>query len=152
MNSTKISPASIAVPFLIFIMVFNLASCGTILYPERRNQPAGGKIDVGVAVLDGIGLLFFIVPGVVAFAVDFSNNSIYLPHSRTSAKGHKFSEIHTVKKLDVAEIENIVRAEAGKSIDLQQPNVGIIRLDSASDLDAEFDLYNVDNRIALAHE
>ena len=39
-------------------------SCGTILYPERRGQPAG-KIDVGVAVLDGIGLLVFLVPGVI---------------------------------------------------------------------------------------
>lgn len=151
MNNTRISPSSIAVPFLIFIMVFNLVSCGTILYPERRNQPAGGKIDVGVAVLDGIGLLFFIVPGVVAFAVDFSNNSIYLPHSRSSGKGHKFTEIHTGKKLDAAAIENIVRAETGKSIDLQQSNVGIIRLDSVSDLDSKFDLYNVNNRIALAH-
>ena len=32
-----------------------------------------------MAVLDGIGLLFFIIPGVIAFAVDFSNGTIYLP-------------------------------------------------------------------------
>ena len=32
-----------------------------------------------MAVLDGIGLLFFILPGVIAFAVDFSNGTIYLP-------------------------------------------------------------------------
>jgi hypothetical protein len=147
MNNTKKSPASIVVTLLIFTMVFNLASCGTILYPERRNQPAGGKIDVGVAVLDGIGLLFFIVPGVVAFAVDFSNNSIYLPHGHAKSK---YSEIHSDKKLDIVTIENIVRAETGKTVDLQQSNVGIIRLDSASDLDSKFDLYNFNNRIASA--
>ena len=35
-------------------LVFQLAACGTILYPERKGQ-VSGKIDVGVAVLDGIG-------------------------------------------------------------------------------------------------
>ncbi len=59
-------------------LVFQLTACGTILYPERKGQ-ISGKIDVGVAVLDGIGLLFFIIPGVIAYAVDFSNGTIYLP-------------------------------------------------------------------------
>jgi hypothetical protein len=147
MNNTKKSPASIVVSLLIVTMAINLASCGTILSPERRNQSAGGKIDVGVAVLDGIGLLFFIVPGVVAFAVDFSNNSIYLPHGHAKSK---FSEIQFDKKLDEATIENIVHAETGKTINLQQSNVGIIRLDSAADLDSKFALYGNNNRIASA--
>src|SRR5689334_12007234 len=55
-----------------------LASCGTILYPERRGQTAG-RLDVGVVALDGIGLLLFLVPGVIAFAVDFATGTIYLP-------------------------------------------------------------------------
>ena len=55
-----------------------LASCGTVLYPERRGQPAG-RLDVGVVALDGIGLLLFLVPGVIAFAVDFATGAIYLP-------------------------------------------------------------------------
>src|SRR5215510_1038009 len=55
-----------------------LASCGTLLYPERRGQPAG-RLDVGVVVLDGIGLLLFLVPGVIAFVVDFATGAIYLP-------------------------------------------------------------------------
>lgn len=52
--------------------------CGTIMYPERRGQPAG-DIDWKIVALDGIGLLLFFVPGVVAFAVDFSTGAIYLP-------------------------------------------------------------------------
>src|SRR4030067_3820528 len=59
------------------------AGCGTIMYPERRGQKAG-KIDVAVAALDAVGLLFFIIPGVIAFAVDFNNGTIYLP---AAAKG-----------------------------------------------------------------
>ncbi|HEY0484372.1 MAG TPA: hypothetical protein VGD37_42925 [Kofleriaceae bacterium] len=53
-----------------------LGGCGTILYPERRGQ-AGGRVDVGVAVMDGLWCLAFIVPGVIAFIVDFGNGAIY---------------------------------------------------------------------------
>lgn len=52
--------------------------CGTILHPERRGQPAG-PLDWKIVALDTIGLLLFFIPGVIAFAVDFSNGTIYLP-------------------------------------------------------------------------
>ena len=55
---------------------FQLGGCGTILYPERRGQTAG-HIDAGVAVMDGLWCLVFIIPGVVGFIVDFANGTIY---------------------------------------------------------------------------
>jgi hypothetical protein len=58
--------------------VFQLAACGTIIYPERRGQ-TNGEIDPAIAVLDGIGLVFFVVPGLIAFAIDFATGAIYLP-------------------------------------------------------------------------
>ena len=58
--------------------ILNATSCGTWIHPERKGQQAG-RIDPGIAILDGIGLLFFVIPGVIAFAVDFSNGTIYLP-------------------------------------------------------------------------
>ncbi len=64
--------------FICAVLMVQLMGCGTILYPERKGQ-TGGRIDTGVAVLDGIGLLLFVVPGVIAFAVDFYNGTIYLP-------------------------------------------------------------------------
>jgi hypothetical protein len=54
------------------------AGCGTILYPERRGQPPG-PLDWGIVALDALGLLLFFLPGVIAFAVDFNNGTIYLP-------------------------------------------------------------------------
>ncbi len=60
------------------VLFVQLTGCGTIIYPERKGQK-GGRIDLGVVVLDGIGLLVAIIPGVIAYAVDFSNGSIYLP-------------------------------------------------------------------------
>jgi hypothetical protein len=44
--------------------------------PLRRGQTAG-NVDTGVAIMDGLWCLAFIVPGVVAFIVDFSNGAIY---------------------------------------------------------------------------
>ena len=46
------------------------ASCGTILYPERHGQ-VSGRVDPGVVVMDGVCLFFFLIPGIIAFAVDY---------------------------------------------------------------------------------
>jgi len=54
------------------------AGCGTILYPERIGQPRG-PLDWKVVALDTLGLLLFFIPGIIAFAVDFSNGTIYMP-------------------------------------------------------------------------
>jgi len=50
--------------------------CGTLLYPERRGT-TGGRLDAGVVVMDGLWCLVFLIPGVVAFIVDFGNGAIY---------------------------------------------------------------------------
>lgn len=55
--------------------------CGTLLHRERCNQPHSHQIDWKIAALDGLGLLLFFVPGVIAFVVDFWTGAIYLPAS-----------------------------------------------------------------------
>ena len=146
MKTTKKAYTSVVTPILIIALTANLVSCGTILYPERHNQKAG-QIDPAVAILDGIGLLFYIIPGVIAFAVDFSNHSIYLPQGHSS---RKFSQIQVDKKLDLSAIEESIRNETGKAVDLQQSNIKVIRLDSAAELDSAFALYDTNGQIALA--
>jgi hypothetical protein len=59
-------------------LVLHLAGCGTLLYPERQGAK-GGRVDPGIVVLDGVLLFFFIVPGLVAFGIDFYTGAIYLP-------------------------------------------------------------------------
>lgn len=61
-----------------------LSGCGTILHKERVNQPHSRDIDWSVVALDGLGLLLFFVPGVIAFAVDFYTGAIYLPPTQTA--------------------------------------------------------------------
>jgi len=64
---------------LLLLLSLPLQSCGTIMYSERQKEPHSGKLDPNILILDGIGLLFFILPGIVAFGVDFYTGAIYLP-------------------------------------------------------------------------
>src|SRR5579859_7295753 len=66
---------------LILVVTLSLqaASCGTIIHPERWGQPRTGPLDPSIVVLDGLGVLLFVIPGVVAFVVDFATGAIYLP-------------------------------------------------------------------------
>lgn len=58
--------------------------CGTLLHSERCGRPHGGRIDWKVAALDGLGLILFFIPGVIAFVVDLSTGAIYLPEQGIS--------------------------------------------------------------------
>jgi hypothetical protein len=55
------------------------ASCGTVIHPERIGRSHSGALDPSIVVLDGLGVLVFLIPGVVAFIVDFSTGAIWLP-------------------------------------------------------------------------
>lgn len=107
---------------VLMLAMLHLSACGTILYPERKGQ-VSGKIDPGIAALNGIGLLFFLVPGVIAFAVDFSNGTIYLPG--TAAVGHDdgMRVVQTEGPLTPNQLQAIVSAEVGVEVDLSQAQV-----------------------------
>jgi len=63
---------------LLLASVLQLGACGTLIYPERRGQD-GGDIDAMVVLLDGVGVLFWVIPGLAAFIVDFATGAIYEP-------------------------------------------------------------------------
>ncbi len=69
---------------LFSVILTSTTSCGYFLYPDRVGQTSG-KIDSTVVILDTLGLLLGIVPGLVAFAVDLSTGAIYLPPGGKSA-------------------------------------------------------------------
>jgi hypothetical protein len=113
-------------------LLTSVSSCGTIIHPERKGQ-RGGDLDVSIVILDGIGLLFFIIPGAIAYAVDFSNGTIYLPnsyrrplYSRYSEfnindfnNSDKFIQIKTGKNnLTNKDIEQAILENTGEKIDL----------------------------------
>jgi len=128
--------------FVCAVFTVQLIGCGTLMYPERRGQ-RGGRVDVGVAVLDGIGLLFFIIPGVIAFCVDFSNGTIYLPeHSmivRTSLNTNEYRAIKfDPKHTSMASIEKIIKDQTGAEVKLDQDDVKVTKLASVNDMLVQF--------------
>ena len=127
LSATKIM--SIIVCAVFFLQV---VGCGTIIYPERKGQKTG-KIDTSIAILDGIGLLFFIIPGVIAFAVDFNNGSIYLPtgNSYTNLNEDEKDSLALVKipsdKLDLYTVTQVIKEHTGQIIKLDSPDLVIFK-------------------------
>jgi hypothetical protein len=108
-----------AVATALAILTVSLG-CGTILYPERRGQRTSARIDAGVAVMDALWCLLFIIPGVVAFAVDFSDGAIYLPGGR--AGDGTLKVVKTDGRMDPAALEHALR-EQGVVVRLDDPNL-----------------------------
>ncbi len=109
----------------IAIMVTTLAGCGTLLYPERKGQ-LSGDIDPAVAVANGIGLLFFIVPGVIAYAVDFSNGTIYLPNSQSAL----IDALKLDNSIDIATLDRLLSEKAGRPVSVESEQLRIEEVDS----------------------
>jgi len=78
-----------ALSFIVIALIFNSSSCGYLLHPQRVGQ-TNGHIDPAILVLDAAGLLFGVLPGVVAFAVDITTGAIYLsPGEKSVIDQHK---------------------------------------------------------------
>ncbi|MBI9075996.1 MAG: hypothetical protein JEZ02_11335 [Desulfatibacillum sp.] len=104
---------------VLVLFLVQTAACGFIVYPERRGQ-AGGRVDAGVVVMDGLCLLLFIIPGVIAFAVDFSSGAIYLPGGRAALDDENVRVVMAdPKDLDNATLERIVHEQTGLSIEVK---------------------------------
>lgn len=109
---------------LLATMPLSVTACGTILYPERKGQPSG-KLDPRVVALDAIGLLFFFVPGVVAFAVDFATGTIYLPSESYGQVGspdaERLVEVTCPRDhLTPERIEQVATEHAGRPVRLEE--------------------------------
>jgi hypothetical protein len=72
---------------LVLMVIVPSSGCGTLLFHERQQSEHSGRLDPNILILDGLGLLLFIVPGLVAFGVDFYTEAIYLPHGVEKGEG-----------------------------------------------------------------
>jgi hypothetical protein len=142
MSQPKKGEAMIPIPrpvnlIVVILLSLQLSACGTILYPERRNQDVG-RIDVGVALLDGIWLLFGIIPGVIAFAVDFSTGAIYLPASKVQA-GEKYSVVYfDPQEASPQTLERLISRETGQDFSFRDERLELSRLRGTEELPVYF--------------
>jgi len=126
------------ISLLLLSLLANLTACGTLLHPERKGQ-TGGHIDPGVVVLDGIGLLFFFIPGVIAFAVDFSYGTIYLPGGRrASLSNNELEQLSQGDQINLERLTSLVQKNSGNGIPLSYQDLQITQLDSVEQLPKEF--------------
>lgn len=111
------------------LVLLQVSACGLILYPEREGQAKGGRIDPTVAILDGIGCLVFLIPGLIAFAVDFHEGTIYLPPGETAGANAGWRTVAAPGgSLTRESIEQVVRAETGAAVSLADPRLRTYRV------------------------
>lgn len=127
------------VGLVLTAMTLQTTSCGLILHPERQGQTSG-KIDPGVAILDAAGLIVFIIPGLIAFGVDFLTGCIYLPGgSRASNDGPApLRQVYVAPgELSARNIQETVAAYAGRRVDLDEASVTAVRVTDEAGLRAQ---------------
>nr|MBF0683554.1 polyribonucleotide nucleotidyltransferase [Pseudomonas sp.] len=100
-----------------------LAACGTLFYPDRRGQ-IDGKIDPAIAALNAVGLLFYIIPGLIAFGVDFATGAIYFPDEEYSVAPEALHEaIGADGQIDATRLKAIIERETGRQVPLDDPRM-----------------------------
>ncbi|GGK00451.1 polyribonucleotide nucleotidyltransferase [Pseudomonas matsuisoli] len=109
---------------LAAVLVTQLSACGTIFYPDRRGQ-IEGKVDPVIVALDAIGILFYVIPGLVALGVDFATGAIYLPDGQTySVAPESLQEtIGENGEVDRAKLKALIEQETGHSLPLTDPRL-----------------------------
>lgn len=109
---------------LVATLLTQITACGTLFFPDRRGQ-IDGKIDPLVAGLDAIGILFFVIPGLIAFGVDFATGAIYLEGGKTAQVApEKLQEaIGANGKVDPTKLQAILDKELGQHLPLNDPRL-----------------------------
>lgn len=109
---------------VIAALLSQLTACGTLFYPDRRGQ-IEGRVDPVIVALDAIGILFYVIPGLIAFGVDFATGAIYLPGGTTAqvAPQKLHEAISADGKVDKARLQAILQSELGKHLPLDDPRL-----------------------------
>ena len=101
-----------------------LTACGTLFYPDRRGQ-IEGRVDPVIVALDAIGILFFVIPGLIAFAVDFATGAIYLPGGQTAQVDPQQLQqvIGADGQVDQLALKALIERSTGHQLPLDDPRL-----------------------------
>lgn len=130
---------------IVGVSMTALVGCGTVFHPERKGQ-LGGRVDPVVAIANGVGLLFFIVPGVIAYAVDFSNGTIYLPSDHNSAG---VDALKLEEDMDVAALERLLSEKSGRPVSLDSELMRVEEVESLEEALALVRMAGIDDAARL---
>ena len=117
------TPQRIISGLLAATLLIQLSGCGTLFYPERRGQ-LKGQIDPAIAAMDAIGILFFVIPGLIAFAVDFGTGAIYLPEGRYSVAPERLQDaLGSDGRVGHIRLRAILQEELARDLPLDDPRL-----------------------------
>lgn len=151
-------------------VVCGVSGCGTLLHPERRGQLHSNQIDWKIVALDGLGLILFFIPGVVAFAVDFYTGAIYLPLTesypgygagppvpqaslrpelplQTVSTESRFQQLTVPReRLEIRTIEEAVTQHVGQPVSLEDDRNRLSTLTQIDQFDERLEQHRSDHR------
>lgn len=109
---------------LVAALFTQLTACGTLFFPDRRGQ-IEGRIDPVVAALNAIGILFYVIPGLIAFGIDFATGAIYLPGGLTSQVDPQDLQnvVDADGKIDPLKLKALIEVQTGHSLPLDDPRL-----------------------------
>ncbi|MEX6503381.1 polyribonucleotide nucleotidyltransferase [Pseudomonas zhanjiangensis] len=105
-------------------LLTQLSACGTLFFPDRRGQ-IQGQVDPVVVALDAIGILFYVIPGLIAFGIDFATGAIYLPGGSTAQVDPQElnKAVDASGKIDNVRLKALIEAHTGRSLPLDDPRL-----------------------------
>lgn len=109
---------------LVATLLTQLTACGTLFYPDRRGQ-IEGKVDPVIVALDAIGILFYVIPGLIAFGVDFATGAIYYPGGTTAQvdPAKLKPAVNADGSIDNSKLQAILGSELGQRLPLNDPRL-----------------------------
>lgn len=140
----RINFTSITAGLLSAVLVTQLTACGTIFHPERKGL-SGGRLDPAIVALDGLGLILFLIPGLVAFGIDFYHGTIYLPGTKTTQlTDEELNQIRQHGSVDLQSLETILSNKLNQDLSLDDKEIGLMNKD------VELIKFNSTNGLATA--
>ncbi len=104
-------------------LLTQLSACGTLFFPDRRGQ-IEGRVDPVVVALDAIGILFYVIPGLIALGIDFATGAIYLPNGQYSMAPETLKQaVDAEGRVDTAKLKALIEAHTGQRLPLDDPRL-----------------------------
>jgi hypothetical protein len=109
---------------LTVTLLTQLTACGTLFFPDRRGQ-IEGRVDPVVVALDAIGILFYVIPGLIAFGIDFATGAIYLPNGYNAQVDPDTlkNAVDADGQVDKAKLKALIEQHSGHSLPLDDPRL-----------------------------
>lgn len=117
-------PSRVIGGVMIATLLTQLTACGTLFYPDRRGQ-IDGKVDPVIVALDAVGILFYVIPGLLALGIDFATGAVYYPDGTTAQVSPEKLRpaVEADGTINRTALQAILESELGQRLPLNDPRL-----------------------------